>query len=150
MKQIKSKKVKILCFVSIILVCASILTVKHNYESYKTEMMNQKKYPVIATGDVMKSPELEDEINNAPICVVAKVVKGIDDCDSFTVSGTDLFGNTKEDKVMMEKMQEDGTFEVLPKKDGLLPDTVSYQQFELEVEEYMNESDYVFVTVREF
>ncbi len=140
MKQIKSKKVKILCFVSIILVCASILTVKHNYESYKTEMMNQKKYPVIATGDVMKSPELEDEINNAPICVVAKVVKGIDDCDSFTVSGTDLFGNTKEDKVMMEKMQED----------GLLPDTVSYQQFELEVEEYMNESDYVFVTVREF
>ena len=140
MKQIKSKKVKILCFVSIILVCASILTVKHNYESYKTEMMNQKKYPVIATGDVMKSPELEDEINNAPICVVAKVVKGIDDCDSFTVSGTELFGNTKEDKVMMEKMQED----------GLLPDTVSYQQFELEVEEYMNESDYVFVTVREF
>ena len=116
------------------------MNVKHNYESYKTEMMNQKKYPVIATGDVMKSPELEDEINNAPICVVAKVVKGIDDCDSFTVSGTDLFGNTKEDKVMMEKMQED----------GLLPDTVSYQQFELEVEEYMNESDYVFVTVREF
>ncbi|MCX4316506.1 MAG: hypothetical protein OSJ52_07695 [Lachnospiraceae bacterium] len=77
--------------------------------------------------DSINVPEIKSQVKEYEICVVAEVTQGVNDMGDYTVSGEKLFGDTEEDIKMRESF----------KANGFLPETVSYNQYHVKVDQYI-------------
>ena len=94
-----------------------------------TKKQENEEYPApsIVNADMMKVPQLKEQIAGAKICIVGEVIRGVELKENYTIPSEQLFGDTEEDYVMMENM----------KKDGLLPPEAVYQQYTIQPIQYV-------------